>query len=103
MNSFRISFGDSLFDQLQKQTPAEDRIYWCVWVLCFILACLIFLNFIIAEVIHSYRKAKHDIKAHVYKERASMIMAVEAFLPQSYKEAHPHQFPKYVVIRETER
>jgi len=81
LNCFRISFGDSLFSQLRKQTPAEDRIYWFVWVLCFILACLIFLNFIIAEVIHSYHKAKRDIEAHVYKERASMIMAVEAFLP----------------------
>ena len=68
----------------------------------FVMGCLIFLNFIIAEVSDSYAKVKEDIEALIYKERASMVKEVEDFLSESYKMNYKINFPKYVVVREAE-
>lgn len=81
INCLRISLGDNEYVQLDKQTPNEDKIYWFIWLLTFIMACLIFMNFIIAEVSNSYKKVKDNIDSYVYKERASMVKEVEQFLP----------------------
>lgn len=85
LNALRISLGDNHYAQLDSQTSIEDKIYWGIWTLTFIMACLIFLNFIIAEVCNSYQVAKDNIDSYIYIERAKMIKEVEEFLPAAYK------------------
>ena len=63
-------------------------------------SCLIFLNFIIAEVSNSYVVVKEDIDALVQKERAQLILEAEDVLTDSIKLYNKTKFPKYVVVRE---
>jgi hypothetical protein len=102
LSCLRISLGDFDFTILEILTGNEARVYWIVWLLAFIMGCLIFLNFIIAEVSDSYARVKSDIGALIYKERATMVKEVEDFLSKDYKMSNKTSFPKYVVVRETE-
>ena len=85
LSCMRISLGDFDFTILNILDPNEGIVYWIVWLLAFVMGCLIFLNFIIAEVSDSYAKVKEDIEALIYKERATMVKEVEDFLSESYK------------------
>ena len=81
----------------------EARMFWFVWLLTFMMGCLIFLNFIIAEVSDSYAKVKEDIDRLIYKERATMVKEVEDFLSENYKIENKKLFPKHgVVVREVD-
>lgn len=64
------------------------------------MGCLIFLNFIIAEVGESYASVKEDLESRVYRERARMVKEVEDFFPENYKNNNKEHFPKFVIIRE---
>ena len=67
------------------------------------MGCLIFLNFIIAEVSDSYAKVKEDIDRLIYKERGTMVKEVEDFLSEGYKIEKTMLFPKQgVVVREVD-
>lgn len=66
------------------------------------MGCLIFSNFIIAEVSATYVTVKQDIDALIYKERANMVKEVEDFYTDEYKLTNKDKFPKYVVVRELE-
>lgn len=98
LNCVRISVGDFNFEMLSALTPGERVLYWCIWLVVFLFGCLIFLNFIIAEVGNSYEKARSKIESLVYKERAAMVREVEEFLSQQAK-ADKKRFPKYLVVR----
>ena len=103
MSSVRISLGDFDFTQLNILTPHESAVYWCVWTLIFMLGCLIFLNFIIAEVGESYATVDSQISALITKERATMVREVEDFLSEGYKKRNKStKFPEYVAVREAE-
>ena len=71
-----------------------------MWILMVFFSCLIFLNFIIAEVSNSYVVVKEDIDALVQKERANLILEAEDVLTDSIKLYNKIKFPKYVVVRE---
>ena len=71
-----------------------------MWILMVFFSCLIFLNFIIAEVSNSYVVVKEDIDALVQKERAQLILEAEDVLTDSIKLYNKTKFPKYVVVRE---
>jgi len=79
-------------------TPAEAIVFWLVWVVIFGLGCLIFLNFIIADVGSSYETVKEDIESLIYKSRASMVMETEDFLEEKDRE-NKTWFPLAVVVR----
>lgn len=79
VNSLRISTGDFNFDQLDNLNKGETLIWWVIWFLVFLMGCLIFLNFIIAEVSASYANVKDKLDSLIYKERASMVREVEDF------------------------
>ena len=102
LSCLRISLGDFDFTILNILSGDEARLFWVVWLLAFMMGCLIFLNFIIAEVSDSYSRVKQDIDALIYKERATMVKEVEDFLSESYKITNKTLFPKHVVIREVE-
>jgi len=48
LSTLRMSMGDFGFDAAILLDPAENIIYWFVWLLIVIITCIIFLNFIIA-------------------------------------------------------
>ena len=50
----RISLGDFNFDASQVLEPFQNQIYWVMWLIIVTLTCIVFLNFIIAEVSASY-------------------------------------------------
>ena len=67
-----------------------------------IFSSLIFLNFIIAEVSNSYSKVKEKIDELIYKERAGLINEAEDIKMKATKLNNKQQFPRYVVVRQTE-
>ena len=97
----RVSMGENQYGYFDVIQDREAYLFWFVWFAVFLIGCLIFLNFIIAEVCNSYQKVKDNIEALVYKERAALVKEAEDFLPQKWKN-DPNWCPKYFVIREAE-
>ena len=60
-----------------------------VWLAIFYLGCLIFSNFIIAEVLSTYETVKKDIDSLIYKERATMVAEVEEMFSEYYIQKNP--------------
>jgi len=87
---------------MESLKDGERIVFWFLWLLVFVGGCLIFLNFIIAEVSASYEKVKEDIDALTYKERAKMVQEAEDFVSNERKLIDKASFPKYFVIREKE-
>ena len=105
LNCLRISVGDFDFSMMEHLTGYEQIVFWFLWLLVFLGGCLIFLNFIIAEVSASYEKVKEEIDALIYKERAKMVKEAEDFISVDRKKGPNkdlNSFPKYFVIREKE-
>ena len=103
LNCLRTAVGDFNFEMLANLTLGERVLFWCIWIIVFLFGCLIFLNFIIAEVSSSYTKVREKINSLVYKERAKMVEEVEDFLSEEYKYNNKNQFPKYLVVRKSEK
>ena len=102
MSSLRISVGDFDFTQITILTEQEAIAFWVVWLFIFWFGCLIFLNFIIAEVSSSYENVKGEIQKITNKERATMVKEVEDFFSDKIKNEDKALFPKYFVVREQE-
>lgn len=97
----RISLGDFDFSESCYLNPFENYIYWAVWFLLVLLTCIIFLNFIVAEVSASYNKVNECVKGLVEQERAQLIKESEDMMLQRWKN-DPKKFPKYLIRREIE-
>lgn len=61
MVTLRMSMGDFSFDTATMLGTYENYIYWACWLLIVGVTCIIFLNFIIAEVSASYEKVKDTL------------------------------------------
>ena len=103
LNCLRTAVGDFNFEMLTNLSIGERILFWCVWLVVYLFGCLIFLNFIIAEVSSSYQRIREEIQSLIYKERAIMVKEVEDFLSDDYKRKHISKFPKYLVIRQPEK
>jgi|TARA_B110000285_G_C14647842_1_gene390510 hypothetical protein len=95
----RISLGDFDFSAPTLLDPFHNVVFWIVWYLITIMTCVVFLNFIIAEVSSSYESVKSDINGLIMKERALLIKESEDMMRQSEKK-NPQLFPKYLIMRE---
>ena len=73
LSVIRISLGDFDFAESSELDPYQNRIFWIVWLFIVLVTCIIFLNFIIAEVSASYEKVKVRLHGLFLKERAAMI------------------------------
>ena len=71
--------------------------FWMVWFVVVFMTCIVFLNFIIAEVSNSYQGVKDNLNAMKNKEKASLISEAECMTFDKYKDEK--MFPKYFVIR----
>ena len=62
------------------------------------MTCVVFLNFIIAEVGSSYNAVKNEIEGMILKERALLIKESEDMMNSALK-LNRKLFPKYLIIR----
>ena len=85
MSTLRIAMGDFDFGAANFLTPAENALYWIIWLMVVVMTCIIFLNFIIAEVSNSYAGVKEHIDALIYKERAGLIEEAEDIMSKTTK------------------
>jgi len=55
-------------------------VYWVLWYIIVTITCIVFLNFIIAEVSASYQNVKDTLDVLVMKEKATLIHESEEML-----------------------
>lgn len=58
----RFSLGDFDFQYTAHLSAFERNVFWFTWVVIVIMTCVIFLNFIIAEVSESYQKVTTQVE-----------------------------------------
>jgi len=58
----RIALGDFDFAESTALAPFDNIVYWFTWLFLVMLASVIFLNFIIAEVSASYENVNQNIE-----------------------------------------
>jgi hypothetical protein len=97
----RISLGDFNFDEAVNLDKFENRIFWFVWLIMVIMTCIVFLNFIIAEVSSSYADVKLKLQGLFLKERCKLIKEAEDMMIVSQKQ-DKKKFPLYLITREVE-
>lgn len=98
----RISLGDFDFGESGYLDPFENCLFWITWILITFLTCIVFLNFIIAEVSASYNKVTEKLHGLFLQERAQLIKESEDMIPSSWQK-DIHKFPKYLITREVEK
>jgi hypothetical protein len=76
-------------------------VFWITWVIIVVMTCVIFLNFIIAEVSESYQKVNVHVEEYILQEKAKMIHESEDMLPEVFKDDE-EMFPSYLVVRQVE-
>jgi hypothetical protein len=54
----RYSLGDFQFESIKYLGQFEAYIFWITWIIMVIMTCVVFLNFIIAEVSESYNNVQ---------------------------------------------
>jgi hypothetical protein len=52
--AFRIALADFDYSESIDLLPFENFLYWVTWLIIVIITCIVFVNFIIAEVSNSY-------------------------------------------------
>lgn len=62
---YRISLGDYDFGASTVLDDLQNGIYWFFWALIVTVTCIVFLNFIIAEVGASYSNVKQNVEVFV--------------------------------------
>ena len=101
MTVTRISLGDFDFDAPTLLDPWLNIIFWISWYCITIIMCVIFLNFIIAEVGSSYNSVTLEIDGMVLKERALLIKESEDMMKLAERTSNLY-FPKFLVSRQNE-
>lgn len=80
----RMSLADFDFGESGYLDPFENILFWMTWILILLLTCIVFLNFIIAEVSASYNKVTLSLHGLFLQERAQLIKESEDMLPSSW-------------------
>jgi len=77
---YRISLGDFDFGASTVLDPTQNGMYWFFWCLIVTVTCVVFMNFIIAEVGNSYNVVKEQVDVYVTQERGMLINESEDML-----------------------
>ena len=103
---FRISFGDNNFDSSQILSEFQVWIFWVVFLMVVSVTCIIFMNFIIAQVSQVYEEVTNQIIVLLLKQRGLMITEAEEMLRARFGKNKvrnwQHLFPRYVITREAD-
>jgi len=92
----RLSCGDlDIINGSVELTLEENCLLWVVMMLMIIVACIIFLNFVICEASASYEKVSECLEEWICIDRCKLISEAESMAPYILrKEDH---YPKYIV------
>lgn len=100
----RLSLGDFNFEAMIYLDEFDNHLYWSLYFLALFLTCIIFMNFIIAEVGASYNEIRSILFVKLLQERGEMINEAEDMLRTRFHEPvvlkWNHLFPKYLIKRE---
>jgi len=58
---FRYSLGDFDFGGIYELGDFGQFVFWITWLIIVLMTCIVFLNFIIAEVSASYDKVQNNL------------------------------------------
>lgn len=99
----KVSVGDFGIIDKSMYTPdaATNVLFWICWIIITLIACIIFLNFIIAEASASYEKVSANIEETILKAKAQLIAEAEMMRPLILK--NELKFPKYIITRKVEK
>jgi len=61
----RYSLGDFSFYALRDLTEFETNVFWISWVIIVLLAYIIFLNFLIADINVSYSSIQDSVEEFI--------------------------------------
>ena len=69
VDTLKLSMGDfgSVITGSADLNSEDNKIFWLVFLMVFILTCVIFLNFIIAEASASYEKVSAELDSYISK------------------------------------
>ena len=84
-STLRISLGDFDFGESTQMEPFENYLFWLTWIILVTMTCIVFLNFIIAEVSASYESVNERVKGLIEQERAQLIKESEDMMPKYWK------------------
>jgi len=79
----------------------EIVMFWVVWLVIILMTCIIFLNFIIAEVSDIYARVNSQVEELILQERAQLIDESEVMIGNTLQ-SNLNMFPKYIIMREVE-
>jgi hypothetical protein len=100
----RVSIGDFGFDTSTYLTELQNQLYWVTFLMMCTVSCIIYMNFIIAEVSATYQKVKDTIKFSLLQERGALINESEdlarAIFGEERVQGWTHLFPRYIITRE---
>jgi hypothetical protein len=80
LSVIRIALADFDYNESIDLQPFENYLYWITWLILVIITCIVFLNFIIAEVSSSYESVKCKVKGLIEQDRAQLITESEDML-----------------------
>lgn len=92
----RSSVGDFDFEASTHLEPAENVIFFIVFVLIFMMNCILLLNFIISEIGSIYEQIRRDLEGLKMKDRMDLITEAEDMILWFMNEK---KMPKYIIIR----
>ena len=81
-------------------TKEDSIMFWIIWFLTVLIACVVFLNFIVAEASESYNQVNEFIEEYIQQQMAVLSSEAEEIMPNCLKSKN--QFPKYILIRRVE-
>lgn len=65
LQTLRIALGDFDFSASVLLRDDLNLLYWWIWFTIVIMACLIFLNYVIAEASASYNQVSEKLQAYI--------------------------------------
>lgn len=80
--------------------PEDSWMFWIIWFFTVIVACVIFLNFIVAEASESYNQVSEFISEYIQQQRSELTGEAEEIMPNFFKTKK--HFPKYILLRKVE-
>lgn len=99
----KMSVGDfGIIDKSMYTVDIETNyLFWITWFIIALIACIIFLNFIIAEASASYEKVSGCIEETIANAKATLISEAEMMRPFFAK--NDLKFPQFIITRIVEK
>ena len=100
LQTLRIALGDFDFSASVLLRDDLNILYWWIWFTIVIMACLIFLNYVIAEASASYNQVSEKLQAYIQKEKLDLVDEFERMSPKFFK--NNQRMPRYIITRQVE-